>query len=322
MEMKTNIKTVGNILSGLGVSLSADFLARLGIEKYLDQLDHVVTLADGERQRLGELLRSAEHIASKQLDDEHSGQQRDHLKLGELLIEKAVLSRREKEVVLEFQQRRERAVPVAGEFALGNILVAAGEISRSQLESALFRQVNSGKRLGEELIAAGAVSKRQIDGGLILQLRLAAYALAVTVGLSTLSTPAEAGQNSAAMPVSVTVVANAKMLTHFQATDLKITEADIALGYIEILSASRFSVKTNSRAGYLLEFQPVIDIFNSVQIAGLGSNVSLGAEGGTIVKRGSAAETLIQELSFRFTLRQNTKPGNYPWPLLLSVRAL
>ena len=216
-------------------------------------------------------------------------------------------------------------MPASGKFALGNILVANGQITRAQLESALLGQASTGRRLGEELISACHASKEQIKSGLLLQKRLVACALAITVGLAPLVTmvpAAEAAQTSAAIQVSARVVASARMRTAHQATQLRITAADVARGYAEAPAASRFSVATNSRSGYLLEFHPVGDVFESVHVGGLGSTVQLGSDGGAIVQRGLQPPDLTHELSFRFTLRPGAQPGSYPWPLQLSVRTL
>ena len=121
---------------------------------------------------------------------------------------------------------------------------------------------------------------------------------------------------------SLTVVAHATLNSNFQMTQLKISKNDIALGYIEIPAASRFTVVSNSRSGYLLEFYPVGDIFDSVQIDGLGNAVQIGADGGVIVQRKSRQFNPMHELSFRFLLRSDILPGNYPWPLQLTVRSL
>jgi hypothetical protein len=323
--MQTDTQTVDRLLSALGISLPVDLLSRLNVVEYLDQLDQVIALAAGERQRLGDLLRAAERITSRQLDEALAEQRRSGRKLGEILIEQGLLTQPERAAILEFQRRQTGAAPVAGKFALGNILVASGQITRAQLESALLRQASTGRRLGEELIEAGAASKRQVEGGLLLQNRLIAYALSVTFGLAPLVTllpSAEAAQKHAALAVSATVIANARMQPSYQATQLTITEADVARGYVEVAAASRFSVRTNSRSGYLMEFHPLADIFESVHVAGLGSAVQFGADGGSVVQRGLTASNLNHELSFRFTLRREALPGLYPWPLQLSVRAI
>lgn len=229
------------------------------------------------------------------------------------------------DIDLKLQRPRANVPPISGNFALGDILVASGHITRAQLESALHGQAASGRRLGEELIAAGHASTDQIEGGLLLQRRLISWALAVTVAitpLATLATRAEAAQARAAMPVSVSVVASARLQSSHQATQLSISAADVARGHVEIPAASRFSVASNSHSGYRIEFHPLGDFFESVHVAGLGNVVRLGAEGGTIVQRGPLPSNLTHELGFRFSLRPGTLPGVYPWPLQLSVRAL
>jgi hypothetical protein len=211
-------------------------------------------------------------------------------------------------------------------FALGNILMVNGQITRDQLDEALCHQLATGRRLGEELISAGYAGIGQVEGSLVVQRKLVAYALAFAVGVSPLAdgciSPAQAGQMSAALPVSVRVIAHAEMQTIFQATHIGISPSDVARGYLDVASASRFSVSTNSRSGYLVEFYPVGHLFKSVQVNGLGDAVQLGADGGQIVQRATQATHPNHELSFRFTLHPNTLAGRYPWPLLLSVRAL
>ena len=323
--MKTDVNKLDGILSALGIVASADLLAGLDIEVRLDQLDEVVALAAGERQRLGELLRAAERITPEQLEDALSEQRRSGCKLGEILIEKGVFTQRERDVVLEFQRRQAGAAPIAGKLYLGNILVATGQITRAQLEDALRRQAATGRRLGDELIEAGQARKGQIEGGLLLQRKLLKYALIVAMALAqsaALVPSAQAGQTSASMQVSVAVIANTKVRTDYQATQLKITEADVTRGYIDAPTASRFLVSTNSRSGYLMEFYPIGNLFESVQIEGLGNAVRLSADGGTIVQREPLLRNMTHELSYRFILRPDTQPGNYQWPLLLSVRPL
>jgi hypothetical protein len=214
---------------------------------------------------------------------------------------------------------------VSGELALGNILVTSGQVSRTQLKDALRSQEVTGRRIGEELIEAGYVSKSQVENGLRLQRKLIISALIVAVGLApgaALASSAEGSQSSTSMPVSVTVIANAKIRNEYQVTQLKVTENDVSRGFVDIPDASRFSVSTNSRVGYLLEFHPVSHLFKSVEVSGLGNPVQLGADGGAIVQRGPLPAHLTHVLGFRFFLSQNTLPGNYPWPLLLSIHTL
>lgn len=250
---------------------------------------------------------------------------RDAGKPSQIPIEASVFNQCERDKVLGLGLSQEGSQPVADEFALGNILVASGDITPAQLEDGLRQQVTSGRRLGEELIKAGHLSKGQVDSGLVLQRNLLAYALAASVGLASvpsLVSSAEAAQKNAALSVTVTVIANAKVRTEYQAAQLTISAADVARGYTEIAAASRFAVLTNSRSGYLMEFNPVGNLFAAVEVAGLGKDVHLGADGGSVAQRGPTSPGMTHELSFRFTLRPEARPGDYPWPLQLSVRPL
>lgn len=236
-----------------------------------------------------------------------------------------MLTTRDRNVLLELQRDRVGMAPSLNGFPLGNILVASGKITQNQLDSALLSQNASGRRLGEELIFAGHVNKGQVEVGLRLQIKFIAYALVLATGLTPIfpiAPLAHAAQRSAAMQVSVTVVASAKLQTSYQAKQIEISAADVARGQVEVSAASRFSVLTNKGAGYSIQLDPVGHVFESVHVDGLGNAVQLGADGGAIVQRGSQASTLAHELSFRFILHPDTRPGTYTWPLLLSVRGL
>jgi hypothetical protein len=322
--MPIDSKTTDVILSSLGVHLPAGLSATQNAAELLEQIEHVLTLAAGERQRLGELLCAAERITTKQLADALIEQQTTERPLGEILIRQGLLTQGEQDIALAFQRRQNGSPDTPGALTLGNILVTDCQITREQLDQALHGQQSSGRRLGEELIAAGHATLAQIKRGLQLQRKLTGYALAVAISLTAFVglVPAQAGQLSAAIPVSVTVLAYAKMQTEHQTQQLHVSEADIARGYVEINDAMRFSVTTNSLSGYLLVFHPIGNLFESVQVDGLGNAVQLNADGGDIVQRGATHTQLSHTLSFRFNLSQDVTPGNYPWPLQLSVRGL
>jgi hypothetical protein len=323
--MTTGGNNIGTLLTTLGMIVPGNMCSDFDINKYLDQLDQALTLTEGERKRLTELLQAAKSITPEQIDDALSEQWRNGRKLDEILIEKNLLSQSEREVVIEFQTRHGGATLASGELSLGNILVTSGQVTRSQLNDALSRQELSGRRIGEELIEAGTISKSQVESGLRLQRKLIIAALIVAVGLgpnAVLASSTDVSQASSAMPVSVTVIASAKIHSDYQVKQLKVTEDDVSRGYVDIPVASRFSVSTNSRVGYLLEFHPVSHLFESVEVSGLGSPVQLGADGGVIVQRGPLPPSLTHVLGFRFFLSPNTVAGNYPWPLLLSIHTL
>lgn len=228
-------------------------------------------------------------------------------------------------MLLGLQRYHARMAPSPNRFFLGNILVASGKITQIQLDGALLSQTASGRRLGEELIFAGHVSQGQVEVGLRLQKKFIAYALVLATGLTPLfpvMSSAQAAQSSAAMQVSVRVVASPKLRRSYQARQIEISAADVARGQVEVAAATRFSVLTHLGAGYLIQLDPVGHVFETVHVDGLGNAVQLGADGGAIVRRGPQASNLTHELGFRFILHPDTRPGTYPWPLLLSVRGL
>jgi len=57
-------------------------------------------------------------------------------------------------------------------------------------------------------------------------------------------------------------------------------------------------------------------------VEGLDSDLALGPDGGTIVQRWQRPQAVDLSLKFRFALAPGLVPGNYPWPLRLTVRPL
>jgi hypothetical protein len=151
---------------------------------------------------------------------------------------------------------------------------------------------------------------------------LAAIGIGAAAPLALMVAGVNASQISTGMSVSANVVANAVLHSDYQADQLSISLADVARGYVDAASGSRFSVQTNANSGYLIVFYPVGDLFESVQISGLRTTVHFGREGGFAVQRGLPKSGVVHDLNFRFFLNAQTLPGQYPWPLHLSARAL
>jgi hypothetical protein len=126
----------------------------------------------------------------------------------------------------------------------------------------------------------------------------------------------------AQIPVSATVIANAVAKVDHQLGHIEIVPADVARGYVEVANATRFSVRTNSRNGYLMVFNPLLDIFDTVQVTDANISTYLGHDGGAIVHRDSLPTDSMQSLSYRFYLNASVQPGTYPFPLQMQVRAL
>jgi hypothetical protein len=204
---------------------------------------------------------------------------------------------------------------------LGELLVAQGAITDKQLAIALERQKTSGRRLGEELINAGFVKRGVVSRALRIQRRIV-FGAFTTLAASTIvpNVDAAAVRNEIAVTAFVPAQTVAQMVQ--QPSEITITDADIARGYVEIPAASQLRVTSNNPAGYVIDFFSRLAIFSSVRISSAGGSADLGPEGGTMIARGSKGRDLPLNLSYRFNLAASTQPGVYPWPLALNVRPL
>jgi hypothetical protein len=122
--------------------------------------------------------------------------------------------------------------------------------------------------------------------------------------------------------VGATVRAVASIQLDSMPSVLHISARDVARGFSEVAEPAQLSVNSNSQRGYALDFLAVAPIFSQVIVQGLGSDVELGAEGGTVVQRGPVARPARLALKFRFMLARGVAPGDYPWPMRFAVRPL
>jgi hypothetical protein len=115
-----------------------------------------------------------------------------------------------------------------------------------------------------------------------------------------------------------------RLQVQYQAAVFSVARDDIERGYIDVAAASRFSIASNSRAGYVVDFFPIGDLFSAVIINGLSAAVELSSDGGTVnvMQLATSPLTEARVLAYRFLLRPELQPGIYPWPLKLSVHPL
>ena len=130
--------------------------------------------------------------------------------------------------------------------------------------------------------------------------------------------PMLVGSASKTLQVSVTVQARVLLQVESEPASLLLTETDVRRGYVDLPTASRISVRTNSSTGYLLAFEIVGGPIEGVRVRGLGAEISIGGAGGWIARPYTGAVTSA-ELSYRLVLSKDAQPGAYPWPVLLSA---
>ena len=204
---------------------------------------------------------------------------------------------------------------------LGEILVAQGKITQKQLAIALERQKTSGRRLGEELVKAGFVKRAVVSRALRLQRRIVFGAL-TTLAASSIIPDVNAAAANTQIAVTAYVPAQTIAKLVLNPTQITITDADVARGYVDIAAASQLRVTSNNPAGYVIDFFSRLPIFRSVRVSSPDGDANLGPDGGAIIERGRHGRDMPLNLSYRFNLADNVQPGTYAWPLALNVRPL
>lgn len=325
-EQKETNSLLGEVLIRMEVLEPIDLKAALSVQRHLGSLGEAIRAAAGVRQLLGNLLIQARRITHEQLDCALREQRRTGEKLGAVLVRLGMLTAGELDAVLSFQQNQGDMSHIPAPFKLGEILVATNLITREQLLDALSKQISSQKKLGDILVESGHLDPHHIDQGLKLQQRLLTAALVAVLSLSSLHC-LEAADQSAPAPgrtritVTATVRAHTALKVIHQTPHLVVTHTDIIRGFVEVPLASEIEVTSNSPAGYLMVFEGLGIPFKEVYIQGLGNEVQVTSGGCWIPQPYSRGKVML-ELSYRFILAEDTRPGTYTWPLMISARSL
>jgi hypothetical protein len=325
-QQKNTNELLGEILVNMGVLDPVDLKAVLSVNRDLASLEDAVKLAAGVRQLLGKLLLQARRITPQQLELALQEHQRTGEKLGEVLVRLGLITRSELDAVLTFQQLQETEAATSGRLKLGEILVTTNQISRDHLEDALSRQQLSKKKIGDLLVKAGYVQPYQLSHGLNLQNKLLKAALVAVLSLAPLSAvqAAEPVHQDASSVSSETKIAEeiqrhtALKVVH-QTSELVITQADIIRGYIDIPAGANIEIQNNNLGGYMIFFKGIYTPFKEVLVKGLGGEVKINSNSGWITQPYNGRDPVMVELSYRFILSENAKPGTYAWPLTISV---
>ena len=121
------------------------------------------------RQALGEILLGLRKIDSQQLASALQEQQDLNQKLGDVLVAKGYISKKDLDYALALQQQRDPEGPALARKKLGDLLLDTGRISTAQLEAALEEQSLTSKKIGEVLIEMGFVSEQELETTLHIQ---------------------------------------------------------------------------------------------------------------------------------------------------------
>lgn len=181
-EQKHTRELLGEVLVRMGVLDEHAVKVPLRLQGHLGCLEDAVKTAAGERQLLGALLVESGHITAEQLDHAIAEQNASGDKLGEVFIRLGMLTDLQLKALLDFQHHQGDAKST-GPLRLGELLLATGYISRSQLDDALQKQSVSRKKIGEVLVEEGYVGHERINYGIRLQKMLVRSALAAILSL-------------------------------------------------------------------------------------------------------------------------------------------
>ncbi len=168
-EQKKTNELIGQVLVRMHILDQADITVALTVQDHLDRVEDAVKIAAGVRRLLGNLLVQAGHITSKQLELAIVEQKRSNGKIGEVLVRQGLLTKRELDGMLSYQQSQSIERPAPGPLRLGEILISTGTITRRQLDDALRKQASSRKKLGEVLMEEGYALPHHIHHGMRLQ---------------------------------------------------------------------------------------------------------------------------------------------------------
>ncbi len=124
------------------------------------------------------------------------------------------------------------------------------------------------------------------------------------------------------LAVSATVNAVARFDLRSAPAAVRVSQADLGRGFIDIGEPLLLVVHSNSREGFALDLAPLAPLFSSLTVEGLDAPQILGPDGGTIVQRWRAPHEVNLSLRLRLGLAPGLAAGTYPWPLRVSVRPL
>jgi hypothetical protein len=127
--------------------------------------------------------------------------------------------------------------------------------------------------------------------------------------------------HSAAMHVSVEVIARTILTIDSQPASVTVTADDVARGYVDLPSAIAFHVLSNARNGYTLDFQPVAAPFTSAQVSWGTATATFGSDGSWITQPYQQGTT-FGTMNVRLSLAPGTAAGTYSWPVGIGADSL
>ena len=130
-----------------------------------------------------------------------------------------------------------------------------------------------------------------------------------------------AGSASAPMQVSVNVIARAILTVDSTPGAVEVTGADIARGYVDVSAPVVIRVRTNRRAGYMLQAEQQSSDFKVVELS-FGDSSMTVAGNETWISRPYVQGNDVIAMHMRVHLDANAQAGSYSLPISFSARPL
>lgn len=130
-----------------------------------------------------------------------------------------------------------------------------------------------------------------------------------------------AGSGAASMHVSVQVMARAVVTVDSQPATVDVTADDISRGYVDVAAPIVVRVRTNSRAGYMLQVENSSETFASIELSTAGASLNVASQEAWI-QRPYVAGGDRMPMSARLRLAPNASAGSYALPITFSASPL
>jgi len=137
-----------------------------------------------------------------------------------------------------------------------------------------------------------------------------------------ITTGVHGGSSISHIGVTATVLPIVKYEIIHQEKNLLITEENIKIGYIDVPGAVIFSIKSNSKNGYVMTFFVRSGLLKEVEV--FYDSVSSGIHDtqNEIFMPSEGMKQVVKELSFRLHLSDILMPGMYDWPVAFMIQAV
>jgi hypothetical protein len=123
---------------------------------------------------------------------------------------------------------------------------------------------------------------------------------------------------SSTLLIQATVLHRQEIKILYQMPSITITASDIQKGYLYIPGATKLSIYDNNQSGYALLFEGLNWPFNKALVQGLDREIQISLHS-AFIHQPYRKIPITETLSYRFNLADNAKPGEYEWPLSVSL---